>query len=149
MLTVFVFDERESGREEDMRAALDRLADDALLWIALLDPSEEEVAAVQEALELSDEQAERLLEQPSRPSLIDAGDARHRRLRTLGRPQPTLDLVASPSHSSNTRAVKRAFVAIEEGDDARLVYRSMRRVSPSSGVRCVRNPFANSYNTTG
>ena len=68
MLTVFVFDERESGREEDLRAALDRLADDALLWIALLDPSEEEVAAVQEALELSDEQAERLLEQPSRPS---------------------------------------------------------------------------------
>ena len=57
MLTVFVFDERESGREEDLRAALDRLADDALLWIALLDPSEEEVAAVQEALELSDEQA--------------------------------------------------------------------------------------------
>ena len=41
---------------------------DALLWIALRDPTEEEVAAVQEALELSDEQAERLLEQPSRAS---------------------------------------------------------------------------------
>ena len=66
MLTVFVFDEGGSGREEDLRAALERLADEALLWIALRDPSGEEVAAVQEALELSDEQADRLLEQPSR-----------------------------------------------------------------------------------
>ena len=39
MLTVFVFDEQESGREDDLRAALERLADDALLWIALLDPN--------------------------------------------------------------------------------------------------------------
>jgi magnesium transporter len=77
MLTVFVFNERESGREDDLRAALDQLADDALLWIALLDPSEEEVATVQEALELSDEQAERLLEQPSRASLLDAGEHMH------------------------------------------------------------------------
>ena len=77
MLTVFVFDERESRREEDLRAALDRLADDALLWIALRDPTEEEVAAVQEALELSDEQADRLLEQPSRASLLDAGEHMH------------------------------------------------------------------------
>ena len=77
MLTVFVFDEGESGREEDLRAALDRLADDALLWIALLDPSEEEVTAVQEALELSDEQSERLLRQPSQPSLVDAGEHMH------------------------------------------------------------------------
>ena len=74
MLTLFVFDERESRREEDLRAALDRLADDALLWLALRDPTEEEVAAVQEALELSDEQAHRLLEQPSRASLVDAGE---------------------------------------------------------------------------
>ena len=77
MLTVFVFDNGESGREKDLRAALDHLADDALLWIALLDPSEEEAAAVQEALDLSDEQAARLLEQPSRPSLIDAGEHMH------------------------------------------------------------------------
>ena len=77
MLTVFIFDEGGSGREKDLRAALDRLADDALLWIALRDPSEEEVAAVQEALDLSDEQADRLLEQPSRPSLLDAGEHLH------------------------------------------------------------------------
>ena len=57
MLTLFVFDERESRREEDLRAALDRLGDDALLWLALRDPTEEEVAAVQEAFEFSDEQA--------------------------------------------------------------------------------------------
>ena len=77
MLTVFLFDEGGSRREVDLRAALDRLADDALLWIALLDPTEEEVAAVQEALELSDKQAERLLEQPSQASLVDAGEHLH------------------------------------------------------------------------
>jgi magnesium transporter len=77
MLTVFVFDERESRREEDVRGSLDRLADDALLWVALRDPTEEEVAAVQEAFELSDEQAHRLLEQPGRASLVDAGEHMH------------------------------------------------------------------------
>jgi magnesium transporter len=77
MLALFLFDERESRREEDLHAALDRLADDALLWIALRDPTEEEVAAVQEALVLSDEQAHRLLEQPSRASLVDAGEHLH------------------------------------------------------------------------
>ena len=77
MLTLFVFDERESRREEDLPAALNGLADDALLWLALRDPTEEEVAAVQEALELSDEQAHRLLEQPSRASLVDAGEHLH------------------------------------------------------------------------
>jgi magnesium transporter len=77
MLTVFVFDERESTREEELRAALERVADDALIWIALRDPTEEEVAAVQEALELSDEQAHRLLEQPSRASLVDAREHMH------------------------------------------------------------------------
>jgi magnesium/cobalt transport protein CorA len=77
MLTVFVFDERESRQDEDMRAALDRLEEGALLWLALRDPTEEEVAAVQEALEFSDEQAHRVLEQPSRASLVDAGEHMH------------------------------------------------------------------------
>ena len=58
MLTLFVFDEQESRREEGLQAGLNGLADDALLWIALRDPTEDEVAAVQEALELSDEQAQ-------------------------------------------------------------------------------------------
>ena len=64
MLTVFVFDEQESEQVEDWRAALKRLAEDQLLWLALRDPTEEEVAALQEALELGDENAQRLLEQP-------------------------------------------------------------------------------------
>jgi Mg2+ and Co2+ transporter CorA len=77
MHTVFVFDEKESRREEDLAQALKGLADDALLWVALRDPTEEEAAAVQEALELSDEQAQRLLEQPSQASLVDAGEHMH------------------------------------------------------------------------
>jgi magnesium transporter len=77
MLTAFLFDERESEQVEDWRAALDGLADDELLWLALRDPTEDEVAALQEALELGDENAKRLLEQPSRASLADAGERMH------------------------------------------------------------------------
>jgi magnesium transporter len=77
MLTVFVFDEEKSEQVEDWRAALARLADDELLWLALQDPSEKEVAALQEALELSDENAHRLLEPPTRASLADAGKRLH------------------------------------------------------------------------
>ena len=77
MLTIFVFDKRESRREEELRTALEQLGEDALLWLALRDPTEEEVAAVQEAFELSDEQAHRLLEQPSRASLLDSGEHMH------------------------------------------------------------------------
>ncbi len=77
MLTNFVFDEHESRREEDLPEALEGLGDDAMLWIALRDPTEEEVAAVQEALGLTDEQAQRLLEQPSQASLADAGEHMH------------------------------------------------------------------------
>jgi magnesium transporter len=74
MLTVFLFDERESEQVEDWRAAFERLADDDLLWLALRDPTEEEVAALQEVLGLGDEMAQRLLEQPGRASLADAGE---------------------------------------------------------------------------
>ena len=77
MLTVFLFEERESRRVEDVRPTLDGLGEKALLWLALRDPTEAEVAAVQEALELSDEQARRLLEQPPRASLVDAGEHLH------------------------------------------------------------------------
>ena len=41
MLRVFVFDERESRAAEDVRAALDELAEGALLWVALRDPTRE------------------------------------------------------------------------------------------------------------
>lgn len=77
MLTTFVFDKQESRREVDLRASLDRLADDALLWIALRDPTEEELATVQEVFELSDKQARRLSEQPHRASLLDSGEHMH------------------------------------------------------------------------
>ena len=77
MLALFVFDERESRREEELRASLGRLGEDALLWLALRDPTEEEVAAVQKTFEFSDEQARRLLEQPSRASLVDSGEHMH------------------------------------------------------------------------
>ena len=77
MLTIFVFDEKESRREEDLPDGLKDLDDKAMLWVALRDPSEEEVAAVQAAFQLSDQQAQRLLEPPSEPSLADAGEHMH------------------------------------------------------------------------
>ena len=93
MLTVFVFDERESKQAEDWRAALERLADGELLWFALRAPTEEEVAALQEALELGDENAHRLLEPPSRASLADAGERLHMTLYAAGGEGAEPDLV--------------------------------------------------------
>ncbi len=77
MLTVFVFDEGESRRVEELGLALGQLGEKGLLWLALRDPTEEEVAAVQEVFDFSDEQAHRLLEQPSRASLLDSGEHMH------------------------------------------------------------------------
>ena len=74
MLTVFLFDQRKSRRVEDWRAALEGLADDQLLWLALREPTEMDVAALQETLELDDEEALSLLEQPSRACVADAGE---------------------------------------------------------------------------
>ena len=84
MFTAFVFDGQESEQVEDWRAALDRLADDQLLWLALQDPTEEDVAAFQEALELGKEHAHRLLEQPSRASLTDVRERMHLTLYAAG-----------------------------------------------------------------
>jgi magnesium transporter len=77
VLTIFVFHEQDSRREEDLTDALKKLDDQAMLWVALRDPTEEETAVVQEALELSDKQTQRLLEQPGRASLADAGEHMH------------------------------------------------------------------------
>ena len=74
MLTVFVFEEHESRQAEEVRAALDGLGENALLWLALRDPTEDEVAGVQEAFGLSDEEARGLLKQPARASLVDTGE---------------------------------------------------------------------------
>jgi Mg2+ and Co2+ transporter CorA len=84
VLTVFLFDEQESEQVEDWQAALERLADDQLLWLALRDPTEEEVAALQEALELADENAQRLLKQPGQACLADAGERLHITLYAAG-----------------------------------------------------------------
>jgi magnesium transporter len=84
MLMAFLFDERESEQVEDWRAGFEGLADDQLLWLALRDPTEDEVVALQEALELGDENAQRLLEQPRRASLADAGERMHVTLYAVG-----------------------------------------------------------------
>jgi magnesium transporter len=84
MLTVFLFDERTSEQVEDWQAGLERLSDDELLWLALRDPTEDEVAALEEALELGDENAQRLLEQPRRAALADAGERVHVTLYAAG-----------------------------------------------------------------
>jgi magnesium transporter len=77
MLTAFLFDGRESRQLEDWRAALEQLADDELLWLAVRDPTREEVAVLQESLELGEGNAQRLLEPPSRASLADEGERMH------------------------------------------------------------------------
>ena len=102
MLTIFVFDERESRREADLPDALKGLNDQAMLWVALRDPTEEEVAAVQEAFELSDEQAQRLLEQPSQASLADAGEHMHLTLYVASSEEGNLSSVPSNACSART-----------------------------------------------
>jgi magnesium transporter len=84
MLTVFVFDERTSERVDDWRAALGRITDDRLLWFALRDPTEGEVAELREALELDRENAQMLLQQPTRPSLAEARERLHVTLYAAG-----------------------------------------------------------------
>jgi magnesium transporter len=77
VLTVFLFDERESRKADDLQAARGGLEENALLWVALRDPTAEEVGAVQDAFELTDKQAQRLLEPSSRATLLDARDHLH------------------------------------------------------------------------
>ena len=75
MLTAFVFDEEQAERVEDLAAASEGLDEGRLLWIALRDPSDDEIAEVQEALKLSDSGARRLIEHPDAPS-VDYDDGR-------------------------------------------------------------------------
>src|SRR5690348_13353293 len=77
MLTAFLFDERSCQRVEDWRAALEGLGEDRLLWIALRDPTEDEADALRDALDLTEENTRRLLEQPTRPSVADAAECLH------------------------------------------------------------------------
>ena len=54
MLTGFAFDEQKSEEVEDWRAALERLDRGQLLWLAMHDSTEEEVAALRETLDLGE-----------------------------------------------------------------------------------------------
>jgi Mg2+ and Co2+ transporter CorA len=73
MLTAFVFDAEQSKQVEDWAPALERLDQGQLLWLAMHDPSEEEVAVLQETLELGDNVA-RLREHPRSASVADEGE---------------------------------------------------------------------------
>ena len=63
MLTAFVFDVEQSKQVEDWAPALERVDQGQLLWLAMHDPTEEEVAVLEETLELGDN-VRRLREHP-------------------------------------------------------------------------------------
>ena len=77
MLTGFVFDEQKSEQVEDWGAALERPDQGQLLWLAMHEPTEEEVAALKERLELDDKNAQRLREPPRSASVADEGERMH------------------------------------------------------------------------
>ena len=73
MLNAYRFDAQQSERVEDWQAACRQADGKKLVWVALRDPSEEEVAEVAEALELGDEIVPLLREPPERASVADDG----------------------------------------------------------------------------
>jgi len=77
MLTAFVFDRDAAERIDDLSNGLDRIKGNRLLWIALRDPTEEEVSEVQHALELSDASASRLVDSPDEPCVTYESDWMH------------------------------------------------------------------------
>jgi magnesium transporter len=54
MVTAYLFDRRQGKSVEDWAESLDRLGRNQILWIDLMDPSEDEAARVFEALDLGD-----------------------------------------------------------------------------------------------
>ena len=74
VLTGFVFDEQQSEQVEDWSAAIERLDGGQLLWLALHDPTEEELAALGETLDLGEALAQRLGEHPRGASVADEGE---------------------------------------------------------------------------
>ena len=73
MLSAYRFDGQQSERLEDWEAACKHVDAENLVWLALRDPSDEEIAEVRGALDLSDELAPRLRQQPERASVADDG----------------------------------------------------------------------------
>ena len=77
MLAAFVFDRQQSDQVEDWGAALEGLDHGQLLWLALRDPTDEEVEGLRETLELDDTIMERLREPPRTASVADEGERMH------------------------------------------------------------------------
>ena len=73
MLSAYLFDARQSERVDDWQGACKGVNAQNLVWLALRDPSDEEIAEVRSALDLSDELAPRLREPPDRASVADDG----------------------------------------------------------------------------
>ena len=73
MLTAYRFDAQQSERVDDWEAACKEVDAQNLVWLALRDPSDEEIAEVRGALDLNDELAPRLREPPDRASVADDG----------------------------------------------------------------------------
>ena len=74
MLRAYRFDAKQSEQVEDWEAAADDLHSGELLWLALRDPSDEEVAKIVEVLELDDKLTPLLREPPERASVTDEGN---------------------------------------------------------------------------
>ena len=74
MLSAFRFDAKQSERVAAWEGAVGHLHSGQLLWLALRDPSDEEVASVVDALALGEELVPLLREPPRRASVTDHGD---------------------------------------------------------------------------
>jgi len=77
VLTAFVFDQDAAERVDDLGDGLRGLDGNRLLWIALRDPDEREIAEVRDVLELSDSSAERLADHPAQPGVTYEGAMMH------------------------------------------------------------------------
>ena len=73
MLRAYRFDAQQSERVDDWEAACKRVDSGQLLWLALRDPSDDEVAELANALELGEELEPLLREPPEHASVSDDG----------------------------------------------------------------------------
>jgi magnesium transporter len=73
VLNAYRFDAQRSEQVEDWQAACKQADGKKLVWVALRDPSDEEVAELVDALDLDDELVHLLREPPDRASVVDDG----------------------------------------------------------------------------
>ena len=69
MVTAYLFDRRQGTSVEDWAGALDRLGKNQILWIDLMDPSDDEEAGVLDALDLGDAAGLKLDDPERRPGV--------------------------------------------------------------------------------